>query len=296
MSTKTGEIVQSSVTRGDLADAARNAATNCLSASEGDVATLVTDEESRDGMAAIARALEDLGAKVQIFVIEELGRRPLVRFPREVMESLERSQVSVYWAIPLPGELKSRLQILEASSTLKLRHAHLIGLQLDHFVEGMRVDYRKIAALQERIVERLRKASSIRVTTRGGSDLTAPLSADTNWVSMSGIIKPGVWQNLPSGQMMFVPETASGKYVADAALGDWFGTKYQELPTYPLTVDIEEGRAIECRSPNQKLAREFSLYVRSNPNADRVGEMSIGTNLGLQSFTGKAVIDENVTG
>jgi len=280
----------------DILSAARNAARTCLAAREGEVATLVTDDDSREGMAAIARELVDAGVSVEAHVIEELGRRPLNRLPGEVMQSLERSRISVYWAIPLPGELQRRLQVLTTATELKLRHAHLIGLSREHFVEGLSVDYREIRALQDSIMERLQKAREVRFITPAGTDLVAPVDGDLNWVSLSGLIEPGKWENLPSGQILSAPETANGTFVADASIGEWFGTRYTDLDKYPLTVDIENGRLIDARSSNQRLAREFLLYVRSNANADRLGELSLGTNLGLSRFTGKAVIDENIPG
>lgn len=280
----------------ELTEAARNAARTCLGAREGEVATLVLDEKSREGMQAIALALTEQGVAVNSFVIEELGKRPLARFPGELLNSLEHSQVSVFWAIPLPGELTSRLQILNTVTERKLRHAHLIGLSREHFIEGLAVDYNSIRDLQERIIDRLAGATLIRIINPAGTDLVAPLSPSTGWTCLSGIIEPGRWQNLPSGQIMNVPDTANGTFVADAAIGEWFGTRYTDLSEYPLTVDIEDGRALDARSSNSRLAREFLLYVRSNPNADRLGELSLGTNLGLTRFTGKAVIDENVPG
>jgi hypothetical protein len=280
----------------ELKSAADNAARVCLGAAAGEVATLVLDDRSREGMAAIALALEEIGVQVHAFVIESLGKRPLARFPAEMLSRLEHSQISVFWAIPLPGELTSRLQILKTVSEHRLRHAHLIGLSRENFLEGMSVDYRNIRDMQEKIVDRLSRASSLRVITPGGTDLLIPLSPGQGWTCLSGIIEPGRWQNLPSGQIMHVPETADGTFVADAAIGEWFGTRYTALDEYPLTVDIEGGRALDARSSNQRLAREFLLYVRSNPNADRVGELSLGTNPGLTRFTGKAVIDENVPG
>ena len=280
----------------DLRDPARNAALICLDAREGEIATLITDENSREGTAAIARELRNTGVKVQAYVIEEMGKRPIGSVPEDVLMALESSQISVYWSIPLPGELKSRLQILGAASEHKLKHAHIIGLSREYFIEGLAADYRTVHDLQEKIVERLEASREIRLTTPVGTDLVAPLPMETPWICLSGLIKPGVWQNLPSGQIMGVPTVADGTFVADASIGEWFGPRYKSLADYPLRVDIEAGRVRDAHSDYQRLAREFMLYVRSNPNSDRVGELSLGANLGLKRFTGNALMDENVPG
>jgi len=296
MTHRSAEALFEGTLAADLLAAARNAALICLGAQKQEVATLVTDDESREGMAAIAAALIEAGVEVHAFILEELGRRPITGVPKEIIETLEASQISVFWSMPLPGELKSRKQILLTTSEHMLRHAHLIGLPKEHFIEGLQVDYRTVRALQERLVERLDRASTIRFVTPGGTSLVAPLPPERPWVCLSGIIQPGQWQNLPSGQIMGVPADVEGTFVADASMGDWFGPKYRELEKYPLTLEIEGGRLRDARSPNQKLAREFLLYARSNPNSDRVGELSLGTNLGLRRFTGLALVDENVPG
>jgi leucyl aminopeptidase (aminopeptidase T) len=72
--------------------------------------------------------------------------------------------------------------------------------------------------------------------------------------------------------------------------------RYPDLASYPLTVEISGGRVVDARSPNAALARQFLLYVRSNPSGDRTGEFSIGTNLALCEFLGNALQDENVPG
>ncbi len=296
MSQQDGDALYQGTIGDDLLGAARNAALICLDAREGEIATLITDEKSREGMAAIARELRTAGVKVQAYVIEEMGKRPIGGVPEDVLLALESSQISVYWSIPLPGELKSRLQILGAASEHKLKHAHIIGLSREYFIEGLAADYRTVRDLQEKIVERLEASRELRVTTPAGTDLVAPLPMETPWICLSGIIKPGVWQNLPSGQIMGVPTVADGTFVADASIGEWFGPRYKNLMEYPLRVDIESGRIRDAHSDNQRLAREFLLYVRSNPNSDRVGELSLGANLGLRRFTGNALMDENVPG
>jgi hypothetical protein len=291
-----GEDIYGGTIAEDLLASARNAARVCLGATAGEVATLITDDGSREGTAAIARELVDVGVDVEAYVLEEMGRRPISAVPMELQGRLERSQISVYWSIPLPGELKSRLQILNIVSEKLVRHAHIIGLSREQFVEGLKVDYRTVRDLQERIIGRLGGASEIRCVTPGGTDLAAPLPMETDWVSLSGIIEPGKWQNLPSGQVMGVPLDANGTFVADAAIGEWFGPRYRDLSEYPLSLEIENGRCRDAHSPNQRLAREFLLYIRSNTNSDRIGELSLGTNLGLGRFTGNALIDENVPG
>lgn len=280
----------------ELMAAARNAVKVCLCAKSGEMATIICDEASKKGCAAIARAFKDEGVGVEYFIIEEIGKRPVLKFPGAVAEQLSSSDVSVFWAIPQPGELRARTQILEIAVSKKLRHAHIMGINIDQFISGLNVDYSRIEALQHRIIELLGRTGEVRVTSPAGTVLTVPLDKGQQFVGVNGIIKPGSWENLPSGQIMSVPSSANGTFVADGSIGEWFGTKYGDISSSPLHVEIEDGRLKDARCTNQRLAREFLLYIRSNPNGDRVGEFSIGTNIGLKDYTGLNSIDENVPG
>jgi aminopeptidase len=280
----------------ELAGAAVNAAKVCLGARRGERATIICDEASKLGASAIARALEEEGLEVEPFVIEELGKRPILRFPSSVTDRLSTSDVSVFWAIPQPGELRARTQILEIAVEKKLRHAHILGIGIGHFISGLNVDYGQIEALQNRLIQMLQKTGEVRVSSPSGTIMTVPLEAGQQFAGVNGIIKPGSWENLPSGQIMCVPLSARGTFVADGSIGEWFGTKYGEISASPVQVEIEDGRLKDARCLNQRLAREFLLYVRSNPNGDRIGEFSIGTNIGLADYTGITSIDENVPG
>ena len=280
----------------ELSAAAKNAVEVCLDAKEGERATIICDKASAKGSACIAREMQEAGIMAETFVIEDFGKRPILRFPAAVTEAMENSDLSVFWAIPQPGELRARLQILDIALEKKLRHAHIMGIRIDHFISGLNVDYRKIEALQDRLMEMLRRTEEVRVTSPAGTILSVPLEKDQQFVGVTGIIKPGGWENLPSGQLMCAPATASGTFVADGSMGEWFGTRYGEISSNPMQVEIEDGRMKDARCLNRRLAREFILYVRSNPNGDRVGEFSFGTNIGLRDYTGITSIDENVPG
>jgi len=280
----------------ELTAAAANAVKVCLGARRGERSTVICDEVCRKGSAAIAFALENEGVEVEAFIIEELGKRPILRFPTAVTDQLASSDLSAFWAVPQPGELRARTQILDIAVEKKLRHAHILGITIDQFISGLNVDYSRIEAIQNRLIEILHRTSRIRVTSPAGTAFTVPLAPDQVFVGVNGIIKPGAWENLPSGQLMSVPATAHGTFVADGSLGEWFATKYGDISSTPLQAEIEDGRLKDARCVNPRLAREFLLYVRSNPNGDKIGEFSIGTNIGLKDFTGLSSIDENTPG
>ena len=189
-----------------------------------------------------------------------------------------------------------RTAVIEMAQERGIRHAHMPGVDKRMMLTGMRADYQRVARLQDKLLARLTPESVVQVRTKAGTDLEVRFSPELKWVRCDGIIRPGICQNLPTGQLYTTPAEVNGTYVGDAAIGDWFSIKYPDLASYPLTVEIVEGRVKDARSNNDSLARQFLLYVRSNPSGDRVGEFSFGTNLALTAFLGNALQDENVPG
>lgn len=280
----------------ELVLGAKNAINTCLSVSSADRAVLITDRPTLEIASAIWVELRNTGAQSQCFVLEHYGDRPLDHVPPEIIRALESATVSLMIVQPQPGELKTRTRIMDLVRARNVRHAHMPGVDERMMKTGMRADYRQVAHTQDRLLEQIGPESVIHVFTPVGTDLEVRFTPEHHWVRNDGLIKPGVLQNLPSGQLYTTPYSVEGMFVGDGAIGEWFGLKYPDLAEYPLTVEISQGRVLDARSSNAALARQFLLYVRSNPGGDRVGEFAIGTNLALTEFLGNALQDENVPG
>jgi hypothetical protein len=280
----------------ELIEAGRRAARVSLSMTAEDRYAVVTDESGRAVAGALLAAAAEIGAESRGFLLEKYGQRPLNRFPPEIFAAMDAATVTTLCITPLPGELRARLQLLEAIPRRSLRHAHLIAVSAEAFRVGMRADYHAVDGIQERMLAELRKASVVRVLSPAGTDLEVTFNPTHRWVKSNGLIQPGRWQNLPSGQIYTCPETLDGVYVADKSIGDFFESKYPRVQDYPVTVEFAGGRMRDVRSSNAKLAREFALFVRSNENGDRVGEFGVGTNPWLDFAEGQPTYDENVPG
>lgn len=279
-----------------LADAGRTAVEVSLGLRPDDIVTIVTEEAGRPLAAAMLSAVLPHGPKTGAFLLERHGKRPLTKFPAEILAALETSTVTILVVTPLAGELRARLQLLEIVNRRALRHAHLIAVNADAFRAGMCADYYAVDRLQDRVLLSLKSAARVRVTSPGGTALDVTFEPSYRWVKSNGLIRPGKWQNLPSGQVYTCPASLDGVYVADKSVGDWFQNKYPDLEQYPVTLEFADGRLRDVRSTNATLARELFLFVRSNENGDRAGEFGVGTNPWVDFMTGQHTLDENVPG
>jgi aminopeptidase len=275
---------------------ARNAISVCLRVQPDEKVCVITDEVTQEIAAALVSELEKLGAPYHAWVLEDLASRPLKDLPTEILEDLDTSQVSIFAVQAQTNELRSRMQMTEVVNRRKIRHAHMVNINRQIMLEGMRADFLKVDRLSQKVVEMVRKASRIRAKTSAGTDLTADLRANYRWLKTSGIITPEKWGNLPGGEIFTTPGEVNGTFVIDGVVGDYLCAKFGSLLENPLTIRMKGNRLTEAHSENRELEDDFWRYTHTDENSDRVGEFAIGTNIDLKDVIGQILQDEKYPG
>jgi leucyl aminopeptidase (aminopeptidase T) len=136
----------------ELAPGARNAISVCLQLRPKERVTIITDEATGDIAAALRAEVEAIGSEHSVFVLENYASRPLTAMPREILDDLARSQVSIFCAQSQPGELGSRMQMSDVVNKRHIRHGHMVNITRQIMMEGMRADFRAVDALSQRII------------------------------------------------------------------------------------------------------------------------------------------------
>src|SRR2546430_1524951 len=154
----------------ELAPGARNAVRVCLRLQPDERITIITDEASRDIAAAVQAEVEQIGSEHAVFVLENYDSRPLKAMPREILDDLATSQVSIFAAQSQPGELGSRREMTTVVDRHHIRHGHMVNITRQIMLEGMRADFRAVDELSQRLIERPRHASRITCKTLHGTD------------------------------------------------------------------------------------------------------------------------------
>jgi aminopeptidase len=275
---------------------ARNAVSVCLRVQPDEKVCVITDEATIEIAAAIVHELEELGAPYHAWVLEDLAPRPLKDLPKEILDDLETSQVSIFAVWAQKNELHTRMQMTDVVNRRKIRHAHMVNINRQIMLEGMRADFQKVDRLSAKIVAMVRKAKRVRAKTAAGTDLTADLNPNYRWLKTSGIISPEKWGNLPGGEIFTTPGEVNGTFVIDGVVGDYLCTKFGDLKETPLTVHMKNNRLTEAHSENHELEDDFWKYTHTDGNSDRVGEFAIGTNIDLKNVIGQILQDEKYPG
>ena len=273
-----------------------NAVNVCLRVQPSEQVCVITDVATTEIAASIVHELEKLRAPYHAWVLEDMAERPLSDLPRAILDDLETSQVSIFAVQVQAHELRSRIQMTDVVNRRKIRHAHMVNINRQIMLEGMRADFARVDRLSQKVVEMVRKASRIRATTAAGTDLTADLNPNYKWLKTSGIISPEKWGNLPGGEIFTTPGEVNGTFVIDGVVGDYLCAKFGNLAGNPLRIRMKGNRLTEAHSENRELESDFWKYTHTDENSDRVGEFAIGTNIDLKDVIGEILQDEKYPG
>jgi aminopeptidase len=280
----------------ELIPGARNAIDVCLRLKAKEHITIITDTATREIAAALQTEIERVGSEYSLFVLEHHARRPLKFMPEPILEDLACSQVSIFAAQTQPGELGSRREMTAVVNHHGIRHGHMVNINREIMLEGMRADFQEVDALSQRLIERARQAERITCKTPHGTEFEAELSPKLKWLKTSGIITKDKWGNLPGGEIFTAPMNTNGVFVVDGVVGDYLCERYGDLKENPLTIEVENNRIVDLRSENKDLRDEFRAYTSMDENSNRVGEFAIGTNTACNRVIGNILQDEKIPG
>ena len=280
----------------ELSPGAYNAVNTCLRIQPSEKVTLITDDDTREIAASLVKELTAVGSPFHAYVLEDIAPRPLTGLPAEIAEDMETSQVSIFAVRVQRNELKSRMEMTDIVNRRRMRHAHMVNINRQIMMEGMRADFNHVDALSRKVMDIVTKADKIVARNPAGTDLTADMNRDYKWIKTSGIISRDKWGNLPGGETFTSPLEVNGTFVVDGVVGDYLCAKYGDLRETPLTLVVSGNRLVEAHSENKELQEEFWNYTHRDENSDRVGEFAIGTNLACTRVVGNILQDEKIPG
>lgn len=224
------------------------------------------------------------------------SERPHKVVPDLLLLALHESDCAVFIASALPAELTMRQALLHVVRQRRIRHAHMPGISPRTFSAGLRLDYRYVERLGQRVLGRLRGSRVLVTESPAGTSLRIELAPAGRWFAQLGVLEPGLWGNFPAGAVYASPLGATGVFVADASMGEFFGEREGLLRTNPVRLIVDDGRivGVEARSP--QLRRDVEAMLQMSPNSDRIGLVAVGVNPGLQGPVGDALVDQNMPG
>lgn len=265
---------------------------DCLAVEEGTRFQALVDEPLTEVGLILCRAALERGARATVTVIPDAAR-PLAWASEPFLDSLASTDAAVMFKAHIhDGEFAPfRHPIYKRIEQTGTRLAFGPDLDDEILATEMAADYDEMAARCASLIAALGAASTIRVTTPGGTDCTFDVTG-RSWITDDGRVQPGHFGNLPAGEVFIAPTRtgAQGVCVIDRsiALGGLglLGT--------PISLHFDAGRIVEVSGgPEADVVRE--AIAEAGEGADVVAELGIGTNERAR-ITGKIITDEKVLG
>jgi len=206
-------------------------------------------------------------------VIASKARKPLLdRFFRRAADGDVRWNVTLF-----PTEAHA----MEANMSLDEYEDFYYGACLvDH--DDPVGQWREIADRHQDLIEWMRGRNEVHIEG-DGTDLTLEV-ADRIWVPADGI------ENFPDGEIFTGPiENKTRGHITFSYPGNYGGKSVEGI-----RLAFEEGRAVEASAD---MNEDFLIKtLDSDPGARVLGELGIGTNYGIDRFTGEILLDEKIGG
>ncbi|MCD6523131.1 MAG: aminopeptidase [Candidatus Diapherotrites archaeon] len=279
-----------------------NNALKCLKARKGHRLIIVFDSAEKQAIAnKIRRAARRRGIRTKLIDIRELFQKGNERY---VLQEIE-SQLSRFFgrashkeknAITLIGNKKPYASVRgKIVRKILEQNGYVLHIPTDNtnvIKNLLALNPNELEKRGNTLIERLKNARSIIITTEAGTNLTIPWHPEKrSWVLSVGKVKDysvgkGGWGN-PGGEVFTSPihEGVRGKIVVDGSFGN-FG-----LVKEPIEIEFDErGRAILSKIKHDGIRKKLS----KDKNACRLGELGIGLVPG--ELIGDTLFDEKKEG
>lgn len=270
----------------DLQDAAETAVHQCLALDSEESIAIVTDDERRpigEALYAVASDVTDDATFVQYKPGTQHGEEP----PAPVAAAMKEADAFLAPTTKSLSHTRARSAACEAGA----RGATLPGITEEVMIAGLDADYEAIAQHCEDVLEQVRDAEEIRVTSPAGTDITF-VPGGREWHDDTGMIRePGAFSNLPAGEVFVSPVDANGTYVVDGTMRPHgLLEEGQEL-----TFEVEDGYVTHI-SDDAIRADVEAAAEEVGDAASNLAELGIGTNVGVTELMGSVLLDEKAAG
>lgn len=268
----------------------------CMAIQPGEKVLLVTDEPMRMMRQPLVEHILDIGpGEMWSYVLPD-AVRPAPKYPDLVYQVAEQADVALIFEHRRYPEVETAraLSMLQALERGHARWASGPMINEDIVENELNADYREIAALTNRLGDKLQGHSIVRVTTPLGTDLELDISGRDIKRDTGLFHQPRQHGNLPAGECYVSPieDRTSGIFVVDKS---YPGILIQE----PIYLMVEKGRVVEIEggAEAQRLL-EMIQDGESKPYGEGcrvVCELGIGTNPKAR-LQGNVLTDEKVMG
>lgn len=275
-----------------LTEGSRNAIGTCLGVEAGQRVVLVVETEYDALAAGLLAAADEIGARTIVHVVDarKVSSEPFLALLADQLRDADAS-LFVGSIDGLPASF--RHHIIDAGGARR-RHGHMPGVTLAMMQQSMRTDYEEVRAFSSRLCERLAGEVTITVRTPRGTDLVIACTGKHHWHAEHGVLRAPGWTNLPGGEVLSCPASVDGVLVPDG--GAWDATGRVVKNADRLRVLFRGGSVSTIEGGAGTEPEALLAQLDAAANARRVGQVGLGTNLGVVAAVGNLLQDLKMPG
>ena len=269
-----------------LQKAATIAVKNCMGVKAGEQVVVITDENKRNIGIALWNAAKKL--KAEAILLEMIPRQTSGQEPPPAIATI-MADADVVLCPTTQSLTHTKARI--AACKKGARISTLPGITEDMMVRCLNADYKRIAALSEKLKKVLDPAKVIHVTSKKGTDIILPVAGRLAKADTGIVTKKGTYSNLPAGEAFLAPleGKSHGTIIIDGAMAGGIGLVKKEIK-----VIVKNGLAVEFIGGQEAKTLEKLLKPKGKPGRN-IAEFGIGTNYKAK-LTGLILEDEKVMG
>jgi leucyl aminopeptidase (aminopeptidase T) len=215
--------------------------------------------------------------------------------PNSVTEALKLTDVGI---LCTSTNWRFSSQATKAALTAKTRIFSLSRFTDKDLISTVPIDYEKLQQEIDGILDRLKNAYEVHITTKAGTNVKLEGEGRTLMYE-DGIVKPGEWDTIP-GVIFTSPieNRTEGVIVIDGSIG-YFPLETGDVTQLGVVRDlvtlwIKEGKIVNLEGG--KAGKDLErIIARGGDNADVIGEWGIGLNPGAR-LSGNFLADEPIYG
>jgi leucyl aminopeptidase (aminopeptidase T) len=252
-----------------LQESVRNVVRISARVQRGELVCIAADTQTVPIAMAIAEAVREAGAEPVVVTMRPRrahGNEP----PRVVAAAMKAADVVIQPVTYAMTHTDATRDALRAGARVLV----LRGVTEDIMTHGaMLADYDRVDRLTRAVQRRMTEATTARVRTPSGTDLTMSLAGRAAVALTGRVGGPGTFAAMPDGEAAISPVegTAEGVLVVDHTM-DSIG-----LLDAPIRMTVRAGRVTEIRG-GKSADRLRELIAAADASATNIAEFAIGTN------------------
>jgi leucyl aminopeptidase (aminopeptidase T) len=262
--------------RPDIEDGIRNFLFDYLGVVPGNALLFLMRHERRELCEAVAEVAKGYGCLCTTM--------PSNTSFESLREAIHNHDTIVYLEGTESAHSKEVLAYLATEPEPPQRFFRVFDFSTELLSEAFRISRADLQRLNDSIIARGWRTSKVTVRSDLGTDLHIHLDNKYGWINSSGLFcsrKPGV---LPPAEVATYSPAVSGVLYADGAINTNFGFPIDpRLAEHPVRIELEDSRVVSAQCEYPMIDYFLQKFFKVT-NADRVGEIGFGTNIGLTRF------------